>query len=555
MGSKWQIHACDVCRLLDNDRTLKECYYCGKCDAWICRSDQFRLDRRIRAMKSRSGQKAVTAMKAIVVMILLSLLSWGQTGTVGHAGVEIPVNFFGQHIQQQSTPWPAIGFGAYRMWSNSSPSIARWAQINTKAGTYDFTVIDSFLSEMQAHGIKTVVYTFGEVPKWASSNPTDTGCDFAANGVFAQGGCDLPLDIAADGTGTNKMWIDFVTALAKHVNDATYLKIHAHIRYWEPWNEWWRNNVVNNSSSSYPAVSVRATYAQMVRMAEDLRCIVTGTGSVNGAKCTKTAIDPTALITTPSDGGDDAGNPGSVMVFQNYLYCNGTGTRAPISGSKCTTGSRGSAVSDVMNTHFYELQPERLSVDFQQYKSVMSKMDQAKPFWSGEGGWGSDTRKDISDPDIAASWISRYYLMGWAAGFSAMYWYAYDGNGTGVLWNSTTGLNKAGIAYGQTFEWMAGSSMNFLCNGPAYPALGVYMCGFVQRDGTQTLAVWDTSKTCVSGTCTTGPYTHDPKFITSEDVAGNVLPLKGSTVQVGIKPIMLFNVPGTVVLQGKIGLH
>ena len=50
-------------------------------------------------------------------------------------------------------------------------------------------------------------------------------------------------------------------------NNPTYLQTHAHIQYWESWNEWYRNNVVNTTPPVF--YSVRATYAQMVRMTED----------------------------------------------------------------------------------------------------------------------------------------------------------------------------------------------------------------------------------------------------------------------------------------------
>lgn len=46
----WKIKTCDVCRILDSDTTRKECFYCLTCDAWICKKDQYRWDRRARAM-------------------------------------------------------------------------------------------------------------------------------------------------------------------------------------------------------------------------------------------------------------------------------------------------------------------------------------------------------------------------------------------------------------------------------------------------------------------------------------------------------------------------
>src|SRR5205807_3514497 len=125
-----------------------------------------------------------------------------------------------------------------------------------------------------------------------SSAPSDTGCDFGA-----AGGCDLPADLNADGTGTDNTFLTFVRAVAQHVNDPTYLQTHAHVAYWEPWNEWHRNPVLGtlfSGCATGSGCSVHATYAQMVRMTEDVRCAVTGTGSVNGTACMQSVIDGAA---------------------------------------------------------------------------------------------------------------------------------------------------------------------------------------------------------------------------------------------------------------------
>ena len=164
------------------------------------------------------------------------------SGVPGSATVTVETSssrnaeLFGLHIQMLSTPWPSISFGGFRLYSNLGGSITRWAVINKKPGIYDFSVLDAWLAELHSHGVTNIVYTFSQVPKWASSNPNDTACDFAYN-VPGYGGCDLPTDINPDGTGTNATYINFVTALARHVNNPTYLQTHAHIQYWESWNE------------------------------------------------------------------------------------------------------------------------------------------------------------------------------------------------------------------------------------------------------------------------------------------------------------------------------
>lgn len=34
----YQLHECDVCRLVDKDTSQKDCTYCTICKAWICRT-------------------------------------------------------------------------------------------------------------------------------------------------------------------------------------------------------------------------------------------------------------------------------------------------------------------------------------------------------------------------------------------------------------------------------------------------------------------------------------------------------------------------------------
>jgi hypothetical protein len=457
---------------------------------------------------------------------LAAIAGSSRTGPVGSA------ELFGLHIQSLASPWPAIGFGAVRMWSNING--ARWGQINKANGVYDFSTLDAFLSEFYTNGVTDVLYTIGQVPRWASTNPTDTACDFAKS-RYSTGGCDLPGDINLDGSGTDQTYINFIAAIARHVNDPTYLQTHAHIKYWEPWNEWFRNSVV--STYSWNHYSIHASYAQMVRMVEDVRCTVTGVGSVNGNACAATPIDRSALIVSPSSGGYDCCF--APQVFQNFLYCNGTGDNAPIPGSECTTGDAGSAAVDIICSHWYEgkgRMPEDLLTDVPVFTSLLSPADLAKPLWSGEGSWSSDAF--IPDEDEQASWVARYYLAGWSTKASRFYWYAYDSIHYGSL-EIPGALNLAGQAYGATYQWIVGSTLTAPCanNGGT-----IWTCGLTRNSGYQAIAVWDTSQSCSNGVCTTSTYSVPSGMIQYSNLSGGTVSLNGAaTVQIGLLPILLEN--------------
>ena len=480
----------------------------------------------------------ISSVTRVCAVLALLLYLAGCGGSSPHTSFVTPptprppapsAELFAQHLQALATPWPSIAFKEVRIWSNVDA--ARWANINTGPGTYDFTVVDGFLSEFYLNSISDVLYTIGQVPSWASSNPADINCDFASQTNTTAGGCDLPSDINPDGSGTDSTYMNFVAAIAQHVNDPTYLQTHAHITYWEPWNEWYRNpKVYPNFSQASLHTSINATYAQMVRMTADLRCVIVGTGCLTGISYPVKGIDPTAKIVSPSDG-EDTGP--SLSVFQNFLYCNAS----PIQGSQCNSGTAGSALVDVINTHWYEppsmgLQPETLITDVASYNNVLSSTDKAKPLWSGEGSWGEDDK--YPDPDLQAAWVARYYLAGWSAGLARMYWYAYDSPHYGQLWNGS--LNPAGQAYNTLNKWILGAKLTSACSANS----SVWSCNLTLANGNTAEIIWDTSQSCSNGTCTTSSQSVSSAFANSQDLTGtnSNFPSAG-TVQVGIKPILL----------------
>jgi hypothetical protein len=260
-----------------------------------------------------------------------------------------------------------------------------------------------------------------------------------------------------------------------------------------------------------------------------MRCVITGTGNVNGTPCNAQAIDPTAVILTPSVAGDS-------NVLRNFLYCNGA------HNGPCDTGSRGSDAVDVINSHFYTNggNAEAFAHDIQAYKSFLSATDAKKPFWSDEGSWGPNDQ--LEDPDLQAAFVPRYYMAGHNAGADAIYWYSYDtcgngGNGvrpgTGELFCNGA-LLPSGVAYGLTYTWMVGK----VPSGCAQTG-SIWTCDFA--DSTQQYeAIWDVSKSCDAGQCGVSHQTVPGTFAYYQDLDGNVWGIQGHTVPVGIKPIWMF---------------
>jgi hypothetical protein len=436
----------------------------------------------------------------------------------------IPSALFGLHINNfPQTAFPTMPFGAFRFWDSG----ARWPEINTANGVYDWSKLDALLLALKTHGISEIGFTLGGVPVWASTNPNDATCDYAVRGDT--GSCDLPSDINADGTGTDATYIAWLTAIARH-NQGLDPTVYAHIHWWEPWNEWHRNPIVS-PNSIFSSYSFKGTYAQMVRLAEDARCTISGRGSVNGVPCGKTAIDPTALILTPSTIGHLVSGQ---QAMQNFLYCNSN----PAPNSRCTTGTRGSASADVINSHFYVtggIAAESVAADVAVYKTFLSSTDRAKPLWSDEGSWGQNSI--VPDTDLQAAFVARYYFSGLSAGLSEMYWDSYDIPTFGSLF-SNGALTKAGIAYQVTYAWMVGASLSAPCSASGT----VWTCGLTRSGGYQALAMWDTAQTCSASTCNTSNKTVGTQYLHYKDLAGVTYAIPSThLVPVGIKPILLEN--------------
>ena len=85
----------------------------------------------------------------------------------------------------------------------------------------------------------------------------------------------------------------------------------------------------------------------------------------------------------------------------------------------------------------------------------------------------------LSDPDLQAAFLAKFYLLHWSAGVERFYWYAYDNNKWGTLWDAENGLHKAGIAYREVHQWLQDATMTAPC------ALNhaLWTCNLVRENG------------------------------------------------------------------------
>jgi hypothetical protein len=301
--------------------------------------------------------------------------------------------FFGMSMTAGVTllePWPNgangccnVQFGGVRLWDSGVP----WYVLNPSSGVYNWTTLDAWISLGQQNGTD-ILYTFGELPSWASSNPTDPYCSGYPQDP---GSCDPPSDVNPDGSGTDQHWKDFVTAIVTHAA--------GRIHYWETWNE-----ASNAGRQGVKGVGQwKGTNAQMLRMAKDAHHIIR-------------SLDPSAIILSPSTKILDN------VWLTEYL------------------AARGGEFADALAFHGYVYEgstpvPETLIPLLQAYRKVLKKYHQeSKPVFDTEASWGITENTGPTDPDEQAGFVSRFYLLHRKAGVQRYYWYEWDGT-AGTLWS------------------------------------------------------------------------------------------------------------------------
>lgn len=439
-------------------------------------------------------------------------------------GNVVPSTLFGLHVNS-STPSPVVPFGTWRLWDTAT----RWQQMNPAASSYTFSTLDSLLAYAKVNGIGDVLLTVSGTPNFISSDATNSSCNYAST---ANGACGVPTDIAASCTnanglnncdgkmdGTNQTWRSFLYNLGSHIAGLSASGYQQPSSF-EIWNEFSRTT------------SWEGTTAQLALLASDAYCILKGVGS----NCTAAAMNvpaigllPTVTITTP----DAVMTAPDNSIWGSYVATGGALTSADVAAVHAYT-QNGSCCAA----------PETVMTRYNSARSLLTAAGRTHVLWSTEGGWGTSSPNE-PDADLQAAFMARYYLLGWSTGFKRLYWYAYDNQSWGTLWNpnGTSGcasasgcLTKAGIAYGQVYSWMVGNSLTAPCSNSGT----VWTCGFTSPKGVATLAVWDSSQTCSAGSCTYSTYTPGASFARYFDLTGNsYATVTGGVVQIGAKPILL----------------
>jgi len=317
-----------------------------------------------------------------------------QPGVTAPASTKITQSFFSADFLLNGLVWPGTDglgriatLGGIRLWDDD----VKWGQINTSAGVYDWTQMDSWIAMAQSQHLD-VLYTFGDTPEFAGKIPTGKGVHCLTPTAYS---CSPPNDVNSDGTGTDADFSNFVTALVT--------RYKGEIAYYELWNE--------PDCSCYFA----GTQAQLVRMGKDAAAIIR-------------SHDPNAKILSPS------GHVWSMTTwFNGYISAGG----APN--------------FDIIDMHMrgdgtLNMTPENFLTTYSNIESdlVTEKLNKL-PLWDGEHGIKAS--ETLTDPDELAGYVAREIALRAGQGIQRQYVYAWDdgapvgeqGNLSGTAWDTVAG--------------------------------------------------------------------------------------------------------------------
>ena len=465
------------------------------------------------------------------------------------ASSPIPSTFWGIHVHNLSSYPLLVPYGQFRGWDGSAANWPKIAQsCNPSSPPTDacfyWVNLDAELKDVQAND---VFFTLSRTPPWAvtQEEQDDSRCNYWNLGTAFHGACYPPVDLNLDGTGTDQIWRNWVAAIAIHVNAPNYAG--AHIKYWEIWNEINRSGTLQYFS---PPWSFEGTYDQLVRMAEDANCIITGrvqTISATQESCQtvltlvglSASVDPNAVIVSPSTTA-----PAAITILQNFLYCSS-------SKHSCSYQDAGFNAVDVINVHFYATNkvqtPEYVaSVQIPAVFGIAG----GKPVWSGEGSWGNTLVPGNvwQDPYAQAGFIPRFFALYWSAGLTGNFWYGYDFANDGQLYDPTLLhlLEPQAEAWDLTNQWLVNALP--LNNPFCQPNGSIYHCDFTEASGRVASLVWDSryGQNCSQLSnpiiCGNTAYVVPPQFnLDWIDLSGRMHSLSpvASTVTIGANPILL----------------
>jgi Cellulase (glycosyl hydrolase family 5) len=311
----------------------------------------------------------------------------------------IPRSLFGLHIHHltDTTPWPAVPFGTWRLWD----AYASWPNVEPQKNQWNFSRVDQYVSLAESHGVE-VLLPLGLSPTWASARPAER-CP------YGPGNAAEPARISD--------WQDYVRQVATRYKG----RVHAY----EIWNE---PNLPDFFSGTPETMLLLAREAYQILK----------------------QVDSTVVVVSPSATGPPGaewldrylrlGGGGYADVIGFHFYVTPGAPEAMVTLArkvKAVMAENGLAGKPLWNTEAGWFIENRLTA--------------VRP---REGSFSR-----VLTLDEASAYVARCYLLNWALGISRFYFYSWDSEVGGLTEEDGKTLKPPSTAYAEIETWLVGARM------------------------------------------------------------------------------------------------
>jgi hypothetical protein len=161
----------------------------------------------------------------------------------------------------------------------------------------------------------------------------------------------------------------------------------------------------------------------------------------------------------------------------------------------------GGAYIDFVGYHFYVPTgtPEMMLPLINRVQDIMTKHGiREKPLWNTETGWLIESKEQplapgtyppnwkVLDQDQAAAYVARSLILGWYAGLSRFYWYAWDNKQYGLVEPESKSMKPAATAFAVTMRWLEGAKMKGCSTSGE-----VWICSITGTKGDEYSIAWN----------------------------------------------------------------
>lgn len=417
-------------------------------------------------------------LMAIIVLATSQNLS-GQTIHLGAADRgAVPRSLFNLNILgiSENSGWPMFPFASWRDFH------FKWQDLEPTQGQWNFSRPDHDVQEALRHGVEVVPVLIG-IPKWAASGEEASKSD---------------AQIAKPASLSD--WANYVHTVAQ--------RYKGQIHYYELWNEPENVNTFLRDPSSLIALN-RVAYQ------------------------TLKSVDPTIVVVSSALS---SGDPVPVRPARQLQLFAAAGLM-----KDC----------DAVGYHFYGIPvtgettpriPEDMLAPVKSVEKTMTQLGSKKPLWATEIGWyvlNDDQNPQPApaymgralEPELAAAYVARTYILGWAAGLDRIFWYCWR-HGYMGLTEFNGGPKAPSIAYANVEKWLVGSEIVSCDRNDS----GSWICQLNSSNGKADFIAWTESNSAqldiqpswqIHGSKSLDGRDHDLGSQTSVTISGSPILLLG----------------------------